>query len=214
MIILYTGNFHAPFAQGLVRDIRVRWALEEGGIAYETRLLGRQDTYEPDYRAIHPFGKVPALEDDGLVMFESAAMILYIAERSEALLPRDRIGKARTTVWMFAAVNTIEPSIEHLCHIDLFPSHPAEEQVIRPTAERVVRQKLDVLAARLDGKDYLERRFTAADIVMASSLKLMRHTDIIEHYPVLGAYIRRCEARPAYQRALRDHMAAYERTAS
>lgn len=211
MIVLHTGNFHAPFAQGLVRDIRVRWALEEAGLAYETRLMGRQDTYKPEYRTLQPFGKIPVLEDDGLVLFESAAIVLYLGERSDALLPADRIGKARATAWVLAAVNTVEPAIEHLCHIDLFPSHPKEEQVIRPTAEQAVKGKLASVVAWLEGKDYLEGRFTAADIIMASSLKLMRHTDIVAQHPVLNAYMQRCEARPAYQRALNDHMAAYER---
>ena len=90
----------------------------------------------------------------------------------------------------------------------------SDDEKLRAYSDAAVRQKLDVLAAWLDGRDYLEQRFTAADIVMASSLKLMRHTDIIEQYPVLDAYMRRCEARPAYQRALRDHMAAYEQAVS
>lgn len=210
MIVLHTGNFHAPFAQGLVRDIRVRWALEEAGIPYETRLLSREDTCRPEYRALQPFGKIPAIEDDGLTLFESAAIVLYLGERSETLLPADRIGKARATAWVLAAVNTVEPAVEHLCHIDLFPSHPKEEQIIRPTVEQKLMAKLAPVVAWLEGKEYLEGRFTAADIIMASSLKLMRHTDIVAQHPVLSAYVQRCEARPAYQRALRDHLAAYE----
>lgn len=209
MIVLHTGNFHAPFAQGLVRDIRVRWALEEAGIPYETRLMSREDTYAPAYRTLQPFGKIPVLEDDGLVLFESAAIILYLGERSDTLLPACRIGKARATAWVIAAVNTVEPAIEHLCHIDLFPSHPKEEQVIRPTVEQTVRGKLAPVVSWLKGKDYLEGRFTAADIVMASSLKLMRHTNLIAQHPVLNNYMERCETRPAYQRALHDHLAAY-----
>ncbi len=209
MITLYTGNFHGTVSQGLVRDIRVRWALEEADLAYQTSFVSRTEMASADYRHFQPFAKIPALAEGNVVLFESAAILLYLGEKSEALMPNDRGGKARTTAWVLAGAATVEPAIEHLCHIDLFPSHPEAEQIMRPDAERVVRTRLEAVADALADKPYLQGQFSVADIVMRSAFSLLRHTDIIAGYPTLAAYMRRCEARPAYQRALADHNAAY-----
>src|SRR5262245_21860042 len=103
MIKVSAFRWVPPFARGLVRDFRVRWALEEAGLRYEMRLVGREDLNSKDYRAIQPFGQVPAYEEDGLVMFESGAILLHIARKSEVLMPADPKKQARTTAWMFAA---------------------------------------------------------------------------------------------------------------
>jgi len=105
-----------PFAQGLVRDLRVRWALEEAGLAYEERLIGPEDQQSVTYLNLQLFGQVPSYEEDGLVLFESGAIVLHIAERSDKLMVSDLGARARTKTWMFAALNTVEPPIMYLRH--------------------------------------------------------------------------------------------------
>jgi glutathione S-transferase len=114
MIRVSAFRWVPPFAQGLVRDLRVRWALEEAGRPYEERLIGREDQGTESYRRLQPFGQVPAYEEDGVELFESGAIVLHIAERSEALLPADPAARARAKTWMFAALNSVEPQIQHL----------------------------------------------------------------------------------------------------
>ncbi len=132
-----------PFAQGLVRDLRVRWALEEAGLPYEARLIGPEDQASDAYREEQPFGQVPVYEEDGLELFESGAIVLHIAETSDALMPSDAEGRARARTWLLAALNTIEPHIQQLVAIDLF--HEGEPWTIerRPQVEAMLRKRLD-----------------------------------------------------------------------
>ncbi len=213
MITVSAFRWVPPFAQGLVRDLRVRWALEEAGLAYDERLIGREDQASAGYRALQPFGQVPAFEEDGLVMFESAAIVLHIAERSEALMPRDPKGRARTTTWMFAAMNTIEPAIQNLAELDLFHGGQEWANLRRPAAVDFVKKRLTSLSAWLDGRDYLENRFTAADLLMTTVLRILRHTDLLSQMPTLDAYRLRCEARPAFRKAMADQMAPFAKNA-
>ncbi len=198
-----------PFAQGLVRDLRVRWALEEAGLAYEVRLIGPEDQASESYRRLQPFGQVPAYEEDGLVLFESGAIVLHVAGRCEALMPADAAGRARVTAWAFAALNSVEPNIQNLAAIDLFYAEQEWAKQRRPGAVEAVQARLADLSARLDGRDYLEGRFTAADLLMTTVLRILRHTDLVAQMPVLEAYRLRCEARPAFQKALADQMAPF-----
>ncbi len=202
-----------PFAQGLVRDLRVRWALEEAGLAYEQHLLADGEKDTRGYRDWQPFGQVPAYEEDGLSLFESGAIILHIAGKSEAgdtLLPADPAARARAIEWMFAALNSVEPSIQNLAAIDLFYADQDWARQRRPGAEEMVRARLAALAARLGGKDWLDDgRFTAGDLLMATVLRILRHTELVAEAG-LGPYLARCEARPAFQRALDAQMAAFE----
>ncbi|MBP7335699.1 glutathione S-transferase family protein [Niveispirillum sp.] len=212
MITLYACNFHGAFAHGTVRDIRARWALEEAGLAYETRMVGREGLSTPEYRAIHPFGKIPAIvEEDGLAIFESAAIVLHLGERSEVLLPHDRGDRARTTAWICAAATTLEWAVSTLGRIDFFPIDRDADATIRPTVVRVVQTRLAALTEALGDRDYLEGRFTGADIMMRCVLDMLSHTDLVAPYPTLTAYMDRCAARPAFQRAMRDHLAAYDK---
>ena len=151
-----------PFAQGLVRDLRARWALEEAGLPYEVRLLSAADQKSERYRALQPFGQVPVLEDGDLKLFESGAIVMHIAERSDALLPSDADARARAKTWMFAALNSIEPHIQNLAEIDLFYAGKEWTKDRRPIVVEMVRKRLGELAAWLKGRDYLEDRFTAA----------------------------------------------------
>jgi glutathione S-transferase len=196
-----------PFAQGLVRDLRVRWALEEAGLAYEQQLIGPEEQKSADYRSLQPFGQVPSYEEDGLVLFESGAIVLHIAERSEALMPSDPCARARTKTWMFAALNTIEPPITFLFQLDMQKGGPDPAQ--REAVAARVKARLASLCDCLEGRDYLEDRFTASDLLMTSVLRILRRTDMVAQMPVLEAYRLRCEARPAFQKALADQMANF-----
>src|SRR5438034_3991009 len=132
MIRVSAFRWVPPFARGLVRDLRVRWALEEACLPYEERLIGPEDQASDSYRRLQPFGQVPAYEEDGLVLFESGAIVLHVAERSETLMPCDPKRRARVTAWMFAALNTMEPRIQNLAEIDLFHAEEEWAKLRRP----------------------------------------------------------------------------------
>jgi glutathione S-transferase len=195
-----------PFAQGVVRDLRVRWALEEAGIPYVERLVGAEDLGTPGYRALQPFGQVPAIETDTFKLFESGAIVLHIAESSEALMPRDPVGRSRTTAWIFAALNSIEPRVQALAELDLFHAKEAWAPLRRPGALTAVEKRLGDLEGWLGERPYLEDRFTAADLMMTTVMRILRGTDLISVRPVLRDYQQRCEERPAFQKALADHL--------
>ena len=210
MITISAFKWVPPFARGLVRDLRVRWALEEAGLAYKTKLIDFSDQSTPEYRACQPFGQVPTFEENDLVLFESGAIVLHIGERSEVLLPAGKAARARAVTWVLAALNTIEVAIQPLAEIDLFWPEEDWAKARRPDAEKAVKQRLSELSARLGNRDYLEGRFTAGDLMMAAVLRILRHTDLVSAEPRLGAYLARCEARPAFQKALRDQLASFE----
>jgi glutathione S-transferase len=197
-----------PFAQGIVRDLRVRWALEEAGIPYRVKLIGPEN--RADYVAMQPFGQVPAIDDDGLVLFESGAILLYLGERSEVLLPKERGARERAVVWVFAALNSIEQSIQTLTALDFFYPGVAWAKEQRPTAEAAAKRRLAQLASALGEREYLEGRFSVGDLMMATVLRIARHTDLVAAEPKLAAYLARCEARPAFQRALAAQLANFE----
>jgi glutathione S-transferase len=198
-----------PIAQGLVRDLRVRWALEEVGSAYKTRLVDRADLQTAGYRCLQPFGQVPVYEEGGLVLFESGAIVLHIAERSEALMPSEPHARARTKAWMFAALNSVEQFAQMLCELDLFCAGEEWAKLRRPGLQAATQARLSKMAHWLEDREYLEDRFTAADLLMTTVLRILRHTDLVAQIPRLDAYQRRCEARPAFQKALQDHMAPF-----
>jgi glutathione S-transferase len=201
-----------PFAQGLVRDLRVRWALEEAGLPYEQILIGPDDQKSAAYRDKQPFGQVPVLEDGDFKLFESGAIVLYVAEKSNTLLPANAEGRARALTWMFAALNSIEPSVSSLNQIDLF--NPKEEwaKLRRPGAEAALRGRLADLSKALGAREHLEADgFTAGDLLMTTVLRFLRHTSLVAEHPNLLAYKERNEARPAFQRALAAQLANFEK---
>jgi glutathione S-transferase len=200
-----------PFAQGLARDLRVRWALEEAGIDYEERLIGPQDQSSEAYLRIQPFGQVPVFEEGDLTMFESGAIVLHIAERSNALMPADASARAETRSWMFAALSSVEPPIAMLNLIDRQPP-PAVDRAkeIRAAVVERTQGRLDRLVAFLGDREHLVAgRFTAADLLMTTVLRFLRTTDLVTKRPSLDAYRLRCEARPAFKKALEAQMAAF-----
>jgi glutathione S-transferase len=198
-----------PPVRGLVRDLRVRWALEEAGLPYTAKLIGPKDQSSAEYREWQPFGQVPAYAQDGLELFESGAIVLHIAEQSEALMPTDVAGRARVQTWLIAALNSIEPAVQQLAEIDLFHNGAEWTKQRRPQVEDFVKRRLTALAAWLGDREYLGGRFTAADLLMVTVLRNLRHTDLVAQYPTINAYCERCEARSAFQKALRDQMADF-----
>jgi glutathione S-transferase len=212
MITISAFRSVPDFAQGQVRDLRARWALEEAGLPYRSRLLDQGDQDKPGYRALQPFGQVPILEDDGFVLFESGAIVLYIGERSEALLPKDPEARARATQWLVAALNSIEPFVMDVARIDIFYADQDWARLRRPGAVEFVRRRLAALAKALGDKPYLDGdRFTAGDLIMSSVLRIM--PDLAREYANLGAYLDRCIERPAFRRALAAQLGDFRQAA-
>jgi glutathione S-transferase len=190
-------------AQGLVRDLRVRWALEEAGLPYESRLLSGGEHKKPAYRSLQPFGQVPIFQEDGVVLFESGAIVLHIGERCEALLPKEENARARAVQWVLAALNSIEPFTTYLWMME--PSDTVYQKM-----DEFLRGRLADLSAALGDKPYLDgQHFTAGDLIMAAVLCSLRDTNIVSNDPRLNAYLHRCTARPGYVRALRAQMADF-----
>jgi glutathione S-transferase len=202
------------FAQGQVRDLRARWALEEAGLPYKTRLLEQGDQDKPEYRALQPFGQVPILEEDGHFLFESGAIVLHIGERSETLLPREAGARARATQWLVAALNSIEPFLVNVALIDILYANEEWAKLRRPGAVAFAQRRLSALSKSLDNKPFLDgERFTAGDLMMTTVLRILKHTDIVSSDRCLAAYVERCTARPAFKRALEAQIGDFRKAA-
>lgn len=214
MITLTTYDWVPDFAAPLMRAFRVRWALEEAGIPYRVRTIALgPEQRAAEHLARQPFGQAPAIEEDGLVLFESGAIALHIAGRSEALLPADPVGRARAVGWVFAALNSVETAIQELASIDFFHAGKAWAKERRPEAEAFARQRLASLTAVLGEKDYLEGRFTVGDLMMSDVLRIVGGSDLLDDYPALRTYGARCAARPAFQRAMAAQLAGFAQAA-
>jgi glutathione S-transferase len=214
MITLTTYKWVPDFAAPLMRAFRVRWVLEEVGLPYNVRMveLGPEQR-SPEHLARQPFGQAPAIEEDGLVLFESGAIALYVAEKSEKLLPKGRVERERATAWVFAALNSVEVWIQQLASLDFFHAKEDWTKEWRPQIEKLVRDRLEMLERALDGKDYLEGPFTVGDLMMADVLRILDHTDLLASHPHLRAYKRRCEARPAFHRAMKAQIDGFKTAA-
>ena len=189
--------------------MRVRWALEEVGLPYEVRLVSFAEMKAPGHLARHPFGQIPTYEDGDLVLFETGAIIFHIAERHAGLLPDGADARARAIVWMFAALNTVEPPILELSIAKLVEHDKpwSEERLILVRAR--VRDRLEQLSARLAGADWLDGAFTAGDLMMVSVLTRLKASGLLDEYPNLAAYVARGEARPAFKRAFEAQLAVF-----
>jgi glutathione S-transferase len=202
------------FAQGLVRDLRVRWALEEAGIPYRTRLLELGDQGKPAYRALQPFGQVPVFEEDGAVLFETGAIVLHIGARSETLLPAEAGARSRATQWLVAALNSVEPPVMNVAEIDFFHAQEAWAKARRPGAVESAKARIAAVSNALGEKPYLDgERFTAGDLMMVTVLRILKHTDIVSSDARLSAYLTRCSARPGFQRALDAQLGDFRKAA-
>jgi glutathione S-transferase len=195
--------------QGLARDMRVRWALEEVGQPYEVRLVSFKEMKEPAHRALHPFGQIPTYEEDDLVLFESGAIIFHIAQHHAGLLPDDANARARAITWMFAALNTVEPPIVELEQAPYAEGDKPWHRERLPMIEDRVRVRLTELSNRLGDADWLDGPFSAGDLMMVMVLRRAEGTGLLEEHPNLLAYIARSEARPAYKRAFDAQLAVF-----
>jgi glutathione S-transferase len=195
--------------QGLARDMRVRWALEEVGRPYDVRLVSFSEMKQAAHRRLHPFGQIPTYEEGDLVLFESGGIILHLAERHSGLLPRDANARARAIAWMFAALNTVEPPIVELEQSEYVEGDKPWYQERLPMLEDRVRVRLGELANRLGDADWLDGAFSAGDLMMVMVLRRLQGTGLVEEYPTLSAYVARGEARPAYQRAFAAQLAVF-----
>jgi glutathione S-transferase len=195
--------------QGLARDMRVRWALEEVGQPYEVRLVSFKTMKQPAHLALHPFGQIPTYEEGDLALFESGAIILHIAQNHPGLLPKDADARARAIMWMFAALSTIEPPIVELEQTGYTESDKPWHEERLPIMEDRIRDRLTYLSARLGDADWLDGEFSAGDLMMVMVLRRAEGTELVEEHPNLAAYVARGKARPAYQRAFADQLAVF-----
>jgi glutathione S-transferase len=201
MITLYGfGRIFRPVI-GETRDLRTQWALEETGLPYRVHGLDHTggELDDPAYSRINCFRLVPAIDDDGFVVAESAAVLLYLAEKAGKLIPSDFEGRMQVTQWCFAALNTVERPLLEIQLIDKFGGTAERRAEMVKTAGRW----FDGLERRLDGREWIAcADFTVADILLATVLREIRKTDLIDPYPRLKAYYERALARPAWQRTL------------
>jgi glutathione S-transferase len=198
------------FAQGRVRDIRVRWALEEAGVPYAVRKLDAMGDRPTDYFAEQPWGQVPSYRDEEIQLFESGAIVLHIGRRFGAILPPDETGRARATAWVIAALNSVEPFIAQLPIIDIFHRGEAWTVERRPQVVEMIGKRLDRLSTWLGDKEWLEDDFSAGDLIMVDVLRILDNTDLLEPHPNLLAYLQRGTARPAFKRAMAAQLADFE----
>ncbi|HWZ63370.1 MAG TPA: glutathione S-transferase family protein [Steroidobacteraceae bacterium] len=209
MTITITAFERSPDGgQGLARDTRVRWALEEVGQPYAVRAVSSRAMKEPAHRALHPFGQIPTYEEGDLVLFESGAIVFHIAARHAGLLPDDGNARARAITWMFAALNTVEPPILELAVAKFLERDRSWYEERLPLVKDRIRDRLGQLSARLGDADWLDGAFSAGDLLMVSVLLRLKPSGLLSEYPNLTAYVARGEARPAYQRAFDAQWAA------
>lgn len=194
---------------GLARDMPVRWALEETGQSYNVTLVSFSDMKAPGHLSLHPFGQIPTYQEDGLVLFESGAIVLHVAESHGGLLPEDGNARSRAIMWMFAALNTVEPVV---WDYDIAPMLEGDRPWL---AERMVmlegrlRMRLGSLSDRLGEDDWLDGAFSAGDLMMVSVLRRLQGSGLLEEYANLAAYVMRGEARPAFKRAFAAQLAVF-----
>ena|SRR5215217_1331439 len=195
--------------RGLARDMQVRWALEEVGQPYAVRLVSFKAMKEPAHKAVQPFGQIPTYEDGGLALFESAAIVLHIAETHAGLLPADGNARARIIAWMFAAGDTVKaPIVEREAAVLTERDKPWHGQRL-PMLEDRIRVRLGDLSSYLGDADWLEGDFSAADIMMVGTLRRLESSGLLDAYPNLLAYVARGKARPAFARAFEAQYAVF-----
>lgn len=197
------------FAQGLVRDLRVRWALEEIGQPYRVRLLDVTKPRPEEYFCEQPFGQVPAFRDDRVQLFESGAILIHVGMQDERLLPKDHAQQMRAIAWVIAALNSVEPAIFPLLMINVFNKGESWTEEARPKFMERLNSRLKCVSDALGDKDWLEGRFTIADLLLVTVLRQLRGGKVLDAFPNLTAFVAHGEARPAFQRALADQLAVF-----
>ncbi|MCA1654184.1 MAG: glutathione S-transferase family protein [Sphingomicrobium sp.] len=198
-----------PFARGFVRDLRVRWALEEIDLPYRVRLIGGEGDRPTDYSLDQPFNQVPVLKEGDLTLFESGAILIHIGEKDERLLPRDPASRARAIMWLIAALNSIEPLTGQLTAIDVFDPNAEWGKLRRADVADSVGRRLALLSDWLGDKPWLEGRFTIGDMMMVDALRGISDHALVARHANLSAYVQRGTTRPAFQRAMTAQLADF-----
>ena len=204
MITLYGFGTIFPEGLGETKDLRAQWALEEIGLPYRVHALDHTggELDGDAFSRISPFHQAPVIDDDGFVVAESAAVVLYLAEKAGKLIPGDVQGRTRVVQWCFAAVSTVAPTLTCIELIEIFDTGEAAHKLI-PEVRKVATRFLGDVERRLEDREWIAcADFTVADILMASVLRGIRKTDLMEPFPRIKAYYERCHARPAWQRTL------------
>ncbi|MNK91136.1 Disulfide-bond oxidoreductase YfcG [compost metagenome] len=203
---VYVFKSLPPFLWGYTRDIRAMWALEECGIPYETVGLdcgpnGLQD--ETWFESISPFKQIPVIDDDGYILTESGAILLYLAEKSGKLIPRDLQGRAQVYRWLITSLNNIEPFALPILLADLQGDSNPHSQAMRPWHVEVLGRFLPQIDKMLKTQPFLTgAEFTVADIILTCVLRELRKTEVLQKYPNIENYRHRCEERPAFVKVL------------
>jgi glutathione S-transferase len=210
MTITITAFERSPDqGRGLARDMRVRWALEETGQPYDVRLVSFKAMKKPAHLALNPFGQIPTYEEGDLVLFESGAIVFHIAQRYPGLLPDDANARTRAIMWMFAALDTVEPPVvERMVALYLEGEKSWCEERL-PLVDSRIRDRLEDLSARLGHAEWLDGAFSAGDLMMVHVLLRVKGSRLLDEYPNLAAYVARGEARPAYKRAFAAQLAVF-----
>ena len=202
-----------PMARGFVKDIRVRWALEEIGLAYRVRLVGGAGGSGgekwPEHLADQPFGQVPVYKEAGLTLFESGAILIHLGNKDARLLPLEDAQRARAIGWAIAALNSVEPMTQVL-FVTAFASsgklwQGEAKAAVRPFAEA----KLSQVSQFLGEREWLEDRFTIGDLLMVDVLRAVSEPELLAPHPNLVAYVDRGTSRPAFKRAMAAHLADF-----
>jgi glutathione S-transferase len=202
-LTIVTYDWVPGIARGFVRDIRVRWAAEEAGLAYRIETVPVRQKSEL-HRAMQPFEQVPILKDGDISLFESGAILWHLGEGSDALMPRDARGRAATVQWLFAALNSVEPMTIAWLLAKMFDRDEAQTE----RAASRMNPRLGQLAAVLQGREFLAAgRFTVADIMMSDVLRIVKAQGGLAGFPALSAYVERLTARPAFRKAHDGQMA-------
>lgn len=207
MNILTTFKWVPPFASGFVCDLRLRWAFEEAALPYEIRLIDFEIAKSPEYRKLQPFGQVICFEDENVKIFETGAVLIHVAEKSEKLMPRDVQGRARAMTWIICALNTIEPHVQNLTSIDGFNADKEWAKLRRPEALQILNDRLEKLSVWLGKKEFLEDQFTAGDIMMTT---VLRNVKDLSSFPNLESYVNRMTERTAFKKALADQISVHK----
>jgi glutathione S-transferase len=205
MITLYGFRRVAEPIAGRTRDLPVQWALEETGLPYQVHGLDfvAGDLKTDEYHRLSPFGQVPVIVDDGFILVETGAVLLYLAEKTGKLIPSDLKGRAQVTRWCFAALDTFEPTLVAISTIDIQGKDDPTGPKRRPRLVERSHRRLSGLESWLSGSTYLTgEEFTVADILMATVLREVHTSGLFDDFPRVNSYRKRCEARPAWQRTL------------
>ncbi len=204
MITLYGFDRVKEAIVGTTRDMRAQWALEETGLPYQVRGLDflAGDLEHAEFRRLSPFAQVPVIDDEGFVLTETGAVVLYIAEKAGKLVPTDPQGRAQVTRWCFAALNTIEPTLLELAADAANGEDRASQERRRGLAKRASALVGSLEAWLADHVFLTGPDFSVADILMTTVLRNARSTQVLDDFRRVTAYRERCEARPAWQRTL------------